>query len=128
MEIVRIVGVAVLVALLVVMLRQDWEQLALILGLTAAAFILLFAVSRLGGVIEVLQGLAQRTGINLQYFALLLKIIGIAYIAEFGAQVCRDAEQEALAGTVEVAGKAIILVLSVPILLAVFELTLKLLA
>ena len=50
-----------------------------------------------------------------------------AYIAEFGSQICRDAGQEALAGTVELAGRVVILLLAVPILLTVFDLALKLL-
>ncbi|MDK2926421.1 MAG: stage sporulation protein [Bacillota bacterium] len=127
MEIISLIGIAIIATLLAVLIRRDRPELALLLALTAAALIFLFAVTRLAGVISVLEGLAQRTGINRQYFSLLLKIIAIAYIAEFGAQVCRDAGQEAVAGAVEVAGKVLILVLSVPILIAVFDLTLKLL-
>jgi stage III sporulation protein AD len=126
-EIISLIGIAIIATLLAVLIRRDRPELALLLALTAAALIFLFAVTRLAGVISVLEGLAQRTGINRQYFSLLLKIIAIAYIAEFGAQVCRDAGQEAVAGAVEVAGKVLILVLSVPILIAVFDLTLKLL-
>ncbi|HHV56272.1 MAG TPA: stage III sporulation protein AD [Firmicutes bacterium] len=127
MEIISLIGIAIIATLLAVLIRRDRPELALLLALTAAALIFLFAVTRLAGVISVLEGLAQRTGINRQYFSLLLKIIAIAYIAEFGAQICRDAGQEAVAGAVEVAGKVLILVLSVPILIAVFDLTLKLL-
>lgn len=127
MEIISLIGIAIIATLLAVLIRRDRPELALLLALTAAALIFLFAVTRLAGVISVLEGLAQRTGINRQYFSLLLKIIAIAYIAEFGAQVCRDAGQEAVAGAVEVAGKVLVLVLSVPILIAVFDLTLKLL-
>jgi len=126
-EIISLIGIAIIATLLAVLIRRDRPELALLLALTAAALIFLFAVTRLAGVISVLEGLAQRTGINRQYFSLLLKIIAIAYIAEFGAQICRDAGQEAVAGAVEVAGKVLILVLSVPILIAVFDLTLKLL-
>ncbi|BCV25129.1 stage III sporulation protein AD [Gelria sp. Kuro-4] len=127
MEIISLIGIAIIATLLALLIRRDRPELALLLALTAAALIFLFAVTRLAGVISVLEGLAQRTGINRQYFSLLLKIIAIAYIAEFGAQVCRDAGQEAVAGAVEVAGKILVLVLSVPILIAVFDLTLKLL-
>lgn len=126
MEIISIIGIAIMATLLALFIRRDRPELALLLALGAAIFIFIFVITRLAAVIGVFEGLAQRTGINQQYFALLLKIIGIAYLAEFGAQVCRDADQEAVAGAVEVAGKVLILVLSVPILIAVFDLTLKL--
>ncbi|HHV06907.1 MAG TPA: stage III sporulation protein AD [Firmicutes bacterium] len=127
MEIVPVLGVAVASTLLILLIRQEQPELALLLSLAVGALIFLFAVTRLGSVISVLQTLAQRTGVNPQYFALILKIIAIAYIAEFGCQLCRDAGQEALAGTVELAGRVIILLLSVPILVTVFDLALKLL-
>lgn len=127
MEIVPVLGVAVASTLIILLLRQEQPELALLLSLAVGTLIFLFAVTRLGSVIGVLQSLAQRTGVNPQYFTLILKIIAIAYIAEFGCQICRDAGQEALAGTVELAGRVIILLLSVPILLTVFDLALKLL-
>ncbi len=53
--------------------------------------IFLFAVSRIGAVLTVLEELAARADINMFYLTTILKIMGIAYIAEFGAQVCKDA-------------------------------------
>ncbi|MGI6604287.1 MAG: stage III sporulation protein AD [Firmicutes bacterium] len=127
MEILSVIGIATITALLAVLLNREKPELALLLGLATGTMILMFAMTRLAGVISVFEGLAERTGVDRQYFALLLKIIAIAYITEFGAQVCHDARQEALASTVELAGKALILLLAVPILTVVFELTLKLL-
>ena len=52
----------------------------------------------------------------------LLKIIGIAYIAEFGAQITKDAGQGAIASKIELAGKILILVMAIPILTVVMKL------
>ncbi|MGQ0512778.1 SpoIIIAC/SpoIIIAD family protein, partial [Bacillus sp. D-CC] len=46
----------------------------------------------------------------------LLTIIGIAYIAEFGAQITKDAGQGAIASKIELAGKILILVMAIPII------------
>ncbi|NLG86168.1 MAG: stage III sporulation protein AD [Firmicutes bacterium] len=127
MEIVRVLGIALISALLIVLLRQEHEELALLLGLLVAALIFLFAVTRLESIVVILQSLAQHTGVSPQYLTLILKIIAIAYIAEFGSQICRDADLEALAGTVELAGRVIILLLSAPIIVTIFNLVLKLL-
>ncbi|MDK2882373.1 MAG: stage sporulation protein [Bacillota bacterium] len=120
------IGMAVIATLLALLVKREHPAIAFIFAIGATVIIFLFALERLSSLLDVFRQLAERTGINLQYFNLLLKIIGIAYLAEFGAQFCRDANQETIAGAVELAGKVIILLLAVPILIAVFDLTLKL--
>ncbi len=45
------------------------------------------------------------------YFSIILKIIGIAYIVEFGgAQVSRDAGEEAIASKIELGGKVVMII------------------
>ncbi|NLA05696.1 MAG: stage III sporulation protein AD, partial [Firmicutes bacterium] len=60
-------------------------------------------------------------GINLVYLQTLLRVIGIAYLAEFGAQVCRDAGEGSIASRVELAAKVIILVMAVPVIIEIME-------
>ncbi|MHB8157554.1 MAG: stage III sporulation protein AD, partial [Desulfocucumaceae bacterium] len=55
----------------------------------------------------------------------ILKIVGIAYIADFGAQICRDAGEGAVASKIEFAAKIMVLVLAVPIVVAVLNSLLK---
>ena len=71
---------------------------------------------------DLLNSYAQKVNIDLVYFSTLLKIIGIAYIAEFGAEVCRDAGEGAIASKVELAGKVIIIILAVPIITSLLDL------
>jgi stage III sporulation protein AD len=68
-----------------------------------------------------LEQLAEKTGIPSIYLRTILKIIGIAYIAEFGAQIVRDAGQEGIASKIEFAGKVLILVMAVPIIHVIVE-------
>ncbi|HEY8552693.1 MAG TPA: stage III sporulation protein AD, partial [Thermaerobacter sp.] len=81
----------------------------------------------IAAIIRVLQEVADRADLDARYTATLLKIVGVAYLAEFGAQLCRDAGESALAAKVELAGKVVILLLAVPILMAVLELLIGLL-
>ena len=64
---------------------------------------------------------AVGAGINLVYLQTLLRVIGIAYLAEFGAQVCRDAGEGSIASRIELAAKVIILVMAVPIVVEIME-------
>jgi stage III sporulation protein AD len=55
----------------------------------------------------------------------VLKITGIAYIAEFGAEVCKDAGEGSIASKIELAGKVTIIVLAVPIITSLLDLIIK---
>ena len=70
--------------------------------------------------------MAKRAGIGEMYLIILLKIIGISYLVEFGAQVCRDAGEGAIASKVELAGKVMILVMAVPIIAFALDTILRL--
>ena len=127
MDILQIVGFCVVAAVVLTVIRRDRPEIALQVGLAVAAVVFLMIADRLLGVLTVLRDLAVRSNVNLMYLNVVLKIIGVAYVAEFGAQICRDANESAIAGKVELAGKVIILTLAVPIVIAVMEAIIKLL-
>lgn len=65
--------------------------------------------------------MAKNTNVNTIYISTILKIIGIAYIAEFASHISKDAGQGALAAKVELAGKILILAMAIPILTVLIE-------
>lgn len=73
-----------------------------------------------------LQVLAKQANINMMYLETILKIIGIAYIAEFASQITKDAGQGTLASKIELAGKILILAMAIPILTVMIETILQL--
>jgi stage III sporulation protein AD len=77
-------------------------------------------------VIEVLKYFASKTNIDLLYFTTILKVIAIAYITEFGAQVCKDAGESAIASKIEFGGKVLIMIMAIPILAALMDIITKL--
>ncbi|WP_427339192.1 stage III sporulation protein AD [Caloranaerobacter sp. DY30410] len=125
MEIIQIVGIGIIATILAVLLKQEKPEISLQISIVTGLIIFIFVISKLSYVIGVLSNLAQRIDIDFIYFSTILKIIGIAYIAEFGAQISRDAGEETIASKIELAGKILIMTLSVPILLAVLDLILK---
>lgn len=73
-----------------------------------------------------LQVLAKQANVNMVYLETILKIIGVAYIAEFASQITKDAGQGTLASKIELAGKIIILAMAIPILTVMIETILNL--
>lgn len=121
MDILQIVGLGLTVTFLVLVLKENNPIFALILTLLAGTGIFLLLVDQIELVMDMLRKMAEQAHLNTVYVATILKIIGIAYIAEFGAQIARDAGQGALADKIELAGKISILVMAIPILAAIVE-------
>lgn len=128
MEIVRVVGIGMVAVVLLAVLRPVRPELAVLLACAAGAYILFLVLGWIGPVLQLLRELALRANVNFQFLNLILKIIGVAYLAEFGAQVARDAGEGGVAAKIELAGKVIVLALAVPIFAAVMEVVLRMLA
>lgn len=73
-----------------------------------------------------IEKIAINANVNLIYVETILKIIGIAYIAEFAAQITKDAGQGAIASKIELAGKILILAMAIPILTVMIETIIRL--
>ena len=127
MEIVQIVGLGLIAAVLALVVKEQKPMFAFLITSFTGIIIFLFLIGKIEAVIEVLKQLADQSGIQPVYLKTILKIIGIAYIAEFGAQVVRDAGQDGIASKIELAGKVLIMVLAIPIISVIIETVMKLL-
>ena len=88
--------------------------------------IFLFLIDQIYEIIHMLEKIALEANINMVYVETILKIIGIAYIAEFGAQITKDAGQGAIASKIEMAGKILIMIMAIPILTVIIETVIEL--
>lgn len=127
MEIIQIVGLAFVVAVLNLVLKEQKPIFAFVLAAVTGIVIFLFLLGKIATVLDVLEQLAARTQINVLFLKTILKIIGIAYIAEFGAQIVRDSGLESVASKIELAGKVLIMVMAIPIISVIIETVISLL-
>ncbi|EOC99763.1 stage III sporulation protein AD [Caldisalinibacter kiritimatiensis] len=128
MEIIQVVGIGIIATVLAILLKQQKPEMAIHISIVTGLIIFLFVVTKLKYVVDFLSSLADRINIDFIYFSTILKVIGIAYIAEFGAQVSRDAGEEAIASKIELAGKILIMVLAIPIMTALIDLIVKIMS
>ena len=126
MEIIQVVGLALIATVLILIVKEQKPMFAFLIAAATGIVIFLLLIVKIGAVIEVLKRLAENSGMENIYLKTVLKIIGIAYIAEFGAQIVRDAGQESIASKIELAGKVLILVLAIPIISIIIETVMKL--
>lgn len=127
MEIIQIVGLGLIVTILTLIIKEQKPMFAFLLAAFTGIMIFLFLIGKISSVIQVLEDLAQKSSINMVFLKTILKIIGVAYIAEFGAQIVRDAGQESIASKIELSGKVLIMVMAIPIISVIVETVVKLL-
>ncbi|MBQ8682240.1 MAG: stage III sporulation protein AD [Selenomonadales bacterium] len=126
MEMVQVVGIGMTAVLLSLVIRRSHPELAVQITIVVAGIVFLVVLGKLYTIIELFEQMAQRAGVGQTYLVILLKIIGISYLTEFGAQICRDSGEGAIASKVEMAGKVMILVMAVPIIAFALDTILRL--
>lgn len=121
MDIFKLVAFAILAVSIILILKEQKKEMALMLSIIAGISLLIYAVTQLSGVMNLLNELVTKSGINSQFLTIILKVTGIAYIVEFGKNICMDAGESAIANKLETAGKVVVLVLSVPLIGALMD-------
>jgi len=121
MEILQIVGLGLVTTVFYIILKEHKEEFAIQLSIIFAVLIFILMMDKIQAILQVFEDLALKANVNMFYLTTIFKIIGIAYIAEFGTQICRDAGSESIAGKIEFAAKIIIMILAIPIIVAILE-------
>jgi len=118
MDVIRLVGFSIFAIFLILTLKEQRKDIALILSIAAGVGLLLFSITKMSAIIEMLDDLILKSGINKEFFTIILKVTGISYIIEFGKNICIDAGESGVATKLEMAGKVIIISLSLPLISA----------
>ena len=127
MEIIQILGLSLIVLVIYFILQEQKNPVALLLVLAFSLIIFFVVVRQVALIFATLQTISMAAGVNTIYLKTVMKILGIAYLTELVAQLCRDGGSSALALKIELAAKIAILTLALPILLAIIESILQLL-
>ena len=126
-EIIKIVGIGLIALILIIVVKQYRPEFALYISLVAGILILYLAMDNLQSVINLLKQICQKSGVNSSFLGILIKMTGIAFLAEFAISICKDAGEAAIASKVELGSKAIIISMSIPIIYNLLEVILKIL-
>ena len=126
-DVIRIIGIGLLALIIIVILKQYKPEFAIYVSMIAGVLILVLAIQKLTGIINLLQSLANKTYINKRFLSILLKITGIAFITEFAVSICSDAGEKAIASKIEIGSKVIIIAMSIPIITSLLELVIEIL-
>lgn len=118
MDVIRLVGFSMFALFLILTVKEQRKDIALVLSIATGVGLLLFSITKISAIVEMLDDLILKSGINKEFFIIILKVTGISYIIEFGRNICIDAGENSVANKLEIAGKVIVISLSLPLISA----------
>ena len=122
MEWARIGGIATVGLAALLILRAYKPEWASLLRMAVTVIALGLTLTLAATVLSYVTELASATGaLEGEGWPILLKALGVAFLTETAASVCRDSGETGLATWVETAGKLEILLLSFPLIRTVMD-------
>ncbi|WP_077534026.1 SpoIIIAC/SpoIIIAD family protein [Massiliimalia massiliensis] len=126
MDIFPIVGIALVGAALCILFKQYKPEYAMLTALISGILLFGMILLNLEPVFQTVTEMMERVQVNSEYAKAVIKALGICYVVQLAADTCRDAGQSALAGKVELGGKAAVVVIALPLFQNLLNLALSL--
>ncbi len=120
-ELVKVAFLGIAGVLLAIQFRGSKPEYATYMGLAVSIIVFFFSIRQVETVTAQFSRIREYLNGAEGYLSILLKVIGITYICDFSADICRDAGYQAVAGQIEVLGKLTVMFAGLPILFAVIE-------
>ncbi|MCM3738764.1 stage III sporulation protein AD [Oceanobacillus luteolus] len=121
MDILQLVIISIVASVIFIILKDINPGFAFFIIILVGIIIFSSVIQQIRLIFQVIQSLGEQASVPGLYLETILKIIGIAYIAELGASMTKDAGLNSVAKNIELAGKIFILLLAIPIITAVIE-------
>lgn len=120
-EIIKVGMLGILGVLLAVQFKTHKPEYGMLIGFGISILIFGYSIGQVEAVLEQFQTLGKYLGSAKGYLSILIKVIGITYICEFSAGICKDAGFGALSDQIEILGKLAVIFAGLPVLFAVIE-------
>ena len=124
MEILKLVSVGIIATLHISVVSLNGghsKTFGDIIRIVVVTLFMIFIATQLSNVFAIIRNLANKLSMEDTYLKIVLQVIGIAYIAEFGVQLCEDAGEKAIGGKIQLAGKVMIFMVASPVILALID-------
>ena len=121
MEIIKIAGIALTGVISAALLKSINKDISLYVILATAVIILIAVLGEISEIFSFIENIYDDITYGREYFPVIIKVLIIAYITDFTAQLCKDAGEGSIGSKVELAGKVIIFYVAMPILTAILE-------
>ncbi|MBE5956046.1 MAG: stage III sporulation protein AD [Lachnospiraceae bacterium] len=114
--IVKIAIIAITGAFLTAQLKNLKPEYGQVLLIGMGVFLFFFALSYLDAIKQMIEKITSMITIPKTYLAILMKMVGIAYVCEFASNLCKDAGCQTIGSQVEMIGKLSMLLIGIPVI------------
>ncbi len=121
MDIIKSSILGITAVLLSQMLKNYKPEYGYYINLAVCICVFLYVMSKLTFLLDYVEQIQDMIHLDPVYLTMILKMIGITYVAEFAVNLCKDAGCQTIAGQIELFAKLSILVISMPVILAFME-------
>ncbi len=121
MDIIKVSLLAIAIVFAITFTKQIKPELSVIITVAGSVVMLVYVLGYFNNIVVFYNELVVKTGVDQQYFTILLKAIGIGYLVEFASGICKDSGNSSIADKVVFVGKLAILSLAVPIIQSIFH-------
>jgi len=121
MEIIKIAGIALTGVISAALLKSINKDISLYVILATSVIILIAVLGEISEIFSFIENIYDDITYGREFFPVIIKVLIIAYITDFTAQLCKDAGEGSIGSKVEMAGKVIIFYVAMPILTAILE-------
>lgn len=119
---VKIVALSILLSILVLYLKSINSDLYSLALVGSGILIIYYGLEYITNTYGFILSIMENAGLNNELYKIIIKIIAIGYLIEFGAGICEDLGFKSLSDKLILVGKVVILSLSLPIFYALFNL------
>lgn len=116
MLLAKIIFIALITVILGITISNFNKEFKVHITVIFGVLVMLLLFRELKGYIQEFIDIFVRYNIKIEYFATILKIVGIAYICDFISLLCKDLSYESVGKKVEISGKLIILIYSIDVI------------
>lgn len=118
----RLVLIALIGAVTAIQMRAVRQEYALLIGGATAVLLLFEGLIAFTGVSETLLRAWETYHVSPSVPGSVVKILGVAYLTDFGVNIAKDAGQNAIAAALEIGGKVLVLSCALPAAVTLLEL------
>lgn len=120
-DVIRVGALGIVGVLLAIQFKGHKPEYGMYIAIGISILIFYFALKQIQSVMDQLESIHDYLGGSKEYLSILLRVLGITYICEFSAGMCKDAGFGAVADQIEVLGKVFVMIAGLPILFAVIQ-------
>ncbi len=121
MDVIKIAVLGIAGIILCLIVKEFRPEYAAYISMATGICILLLATGKLQYLLDMVKKLEKYAPIDSTYLYTIFKMIGITYVGQFSAGLCKDAGYSSVAGQIEIFCKLSILALSMPILISLLD-------